>query len=297
VLSQAAILSSWSDARFGTIANVILALGVIYGVASEGPWSFRSAYRAEVALRGAIVTEEPVVTERDLASLPPPVRQYLRVAGAVGQPRVRSFQARWRGRIRGAPDAPWMAFTAEQYNVIDEPARFFLMDAVRTAVPVDVYHAFHGRAATMRVRLASLVPIVSAAGPEMTRAETVTLFNDICILAPSALVDPRIQWEPIDQRSVRARYTAAGNTIDAVLSFNDAGELVNFVSDDRLVASPDGRRFTRERWSTPSSNYRQFGPWRVASRGEGRWHPASGEYAYIEVELLDLRTGAAAREP
>lgn len=148
----------------------------------------------------------------------------------------------------------------------------------------------------MRVRLLSLVPIVSARGAELTRAETVTLFNDLCLLAPSALLGPAIRWEAIDARSARGHYIVGANTISAVLSFNDAGELVNFVSDDRLAASSDGAQFIRQRWSTPVRDYRQFGPRRVSTRGEGRWHPPTGEFAYIDLELLDLRTNEGARD-
>jgi len=35
-------------------------------------------------------------------------------------------------------------------------------------------------------------------------------------------------------------------------------------------------------------DYRSFGPWRVMSHGEGRWHVPEGAYTYIELELLDL---------
>jgi hypothetical protein len=63
---------------------------------------------------------------------------------------------------------------------------------------------------------------------------------------------------------------------------------VDFVSDDRLAASADGSEFTRQRWSTPVGEYRRIGALRVMSRGEGRWHPPEGEFAYIELELVDL---------
>jgi hypothetical protein len=67
----------------------------------------------------------------------------------------------------------------------------------------------------------------------------------------------------------------------AELSFNDAGELTNFWSDDRQRASPDGKTMTAIRWSTPIGNSCASGPVRLASRGEGRWHEPGGEYAYI----------------
>jgi hypothetical protein len=295
LLSQAAVISSWSDAKFGTIANVVILAGVVYGFASQGPLSFAAEYRREVQERLAQPESPQVVTEADLTALPAPVQHYLRGAGAVGQPRVHHFEATWRGRIRATAHDRWMEFTAKQYNVVDERARFFLMDATRSGLSVDVYHVFRENAATMRVWLLSLVPLVNASGPELDRAETVTLFNDLCLLAPAALTDPAIRWEPIDADSARARYTVGSVTIGAVLSFNEAGELVNFVSDDRLVASADGTQFTRQRWSTPVTDYRQFGPRRVMTRGEGRWHPPEGEFVYLEMELLDLASTADSR--
>jgi hypothetical protein len=291
VLSQVAIATSWNDARFGTLANVLVLAGVVYGLASEGPPSFGAAYRRQVGRRltgtGRGGTER-LVTEADLAPFPEPVRRYLRVTGSVGRPRVHHFGARWRGRIRAAAGDPWMPFTAEQHDFVDEPARFFHMDARRGLLPVDVYHAFAEGSASMRVRLLSLVPLVDARGAQMDRAETVTLFNDLCVLAPAALLDPAIRWEPVGKRAVRGHYTLGPNTISAVLSFGESGELVDFVSDDRIAAAPDGKSFARQRWSTPVRDYRSFGGRRVATRGEGRWHPPEGEFAYLELELLDL---------
>ena len=295
VLSQAMIISAWSDARVGTVANVIVLAAVVYGFASGGPLGFRAQYDREVRARLADSVAPEPVTEADLEHLPPPVQRYLRVTGAVGQPRVHHVRARWSGRIRERPEDPWMEFTADQHNFVDEPARFFHLTARRSGLPVDVLHAYHEGVATMRVRLLSLFPVVDARGPEMGQAETVTVFNDLCLLAPGALIDPAIQWEEVDAHTVRARFAVAPHTITATLTFNDAGELVNFVSDDRM-ASADGGSFERWRWSTPVLAYRTFGPHRLMSRGEGRWHPPEGDFAYIELELLDLEINGGTLE-
>lgn len=288
LLSQAVVFSSWGDARLGTAVNLLILAGVVYGFASRGPQSFHAAYRRSVSERLAEPVAERDLTESDLVGLPEPVRRYVRLAGAVGQPRVHHFRATWRGRIRAGPDEPWMAFTAEQTNFPGEPARFFLMDAKRSGLPVDVFHSFRDGSASMRVRLVSLVPLVDMDGAALTRAETVTLFNDLCLLAPSALVDAPIRWEEIDERSVRGQYTVGPNTVSAVLFFDEAGDLVNFVSDDRLKASADGTTLTAQRWSTPVGEYRRIGPWRVSTRGEGRWHTPEGEFVYVELELTGL---------
>ena len=127
-----------------------------------------------------------------------------------------------------------------------------------------------------------------AAGDRMAQAETVTMFNDMCIMAPAALVGPAIAWQSVDARTVKARFTNAGHTIQAVLSFNDAGELTDFVSDDRFQASSDGTP-RRTRWSTPIHGYHAYGGVRLASGGEGRWHDADGGYAYIHLTIDDVQ--------
>lgn len=142
----------------------------------------------------------------------------------------------------------------------------------------------------MRVKLAGAVPIVQARGPELDRSETVTLFNDMCILAPGSLLSPRIAWEAIDDRTVRAHFTNGAQTISALLYFDAAGLLTNFASDDRSRSSRDGRTFTRMRFSTPLRDYRQYGRVRLMSHGEARWHaPApEGEFTYGEFDLREI---------
>ena len=286
VTSQLVILTSWTDAGVGTIANLVLLVAVIYGWASQGPRSFRaeSGRRSGAALLGLRATG--VVTEVDLERLPAPVAAYVRQSGALGRPRVTSFHAQFHGRIRSDATKPWMTFTGDQVNTYgDEPSRLFFMDATMLGIPVDVLHAFVAGTATMRVKACSLLTMVDASGPEMDQAETVTLFNDLCVLAPAALVDAPVTWLVIDDRRARGAYTAGHHTVTAVLTFNEAHELVDFVSDDRLAGSTDGKTFTPQRWSTPISGYRDIGSRRVGTIGEGHWHAPDGEFAYLEFDL------------
>ena len=140
----------------------------------------------------------------------------------------------------------------------------------------------------MRVKLLSLFPVVDAGGNDFTRTETVTLFNDMCIMAPATLVDPAIHWKELGARSVEGTYTNGPHTIRAVLLFDDAGALVNFWSDDRPSLAPDGLTFRSQRWSTPVGGYQRQGPFLLASRGEARYAAATGEYAYIQFDQLDV---------
>jgi hypothetical protein len=44
----------------------------------------------------------------------------------------------------------------------------------------------------------------------MNQGETVTMFNDMCLLAPAALLDVAVVWEEIGSQRVRGAFTNAG---------------------------------------------------------------------------------------
>jgi len=113
------------------------------------------------------------------------------------------------------------------------------------------------------------------------------MFNDMCVLAPATLIDPTIQWEPVDETRTLATFANAGQTIRAELSFNDLGELVNFQSSDRLQALTDGSMRAMP-WSTPMRDYRAYGHVRLGSRGTGVWHQPDGPFAYVEIEIDEV---------
>jgi hypothetical protein len=290
VVSMVAILSSWSDAKAGALANIVVLLPVVVGFLMAGPVSLRAEYDRDVAAR-LVRADDSVrlVTEADLAGLPPPVQRYLRTAGVVGQPRVRNVHVRMHGRIREDAAARWMSLQAEQYNVAVPAARLFYMEATMFGVPIGGYHRYVDAGASMRVKAAGLVPVATESGGEMTGAETVTLLNDMCVMAPAMLIDPAIHWEAVDERTARATFTNAGHTVAAVLAFNDQGELVDFWSDDRRRASGGHSAMTAARWSTPISAYRAFGPFHLLSHGEARWHEPDGDFAYIELDIDDIQ--------
>lgn len=291
-LSQVAIVTSWGDAWAGTAGNAVLATAVVHGWAAHGPRSLRARYRRHAAAilapaASADSVASPAVTGADLDRVPAPVARYLRRCGVVGRPRPRALRAAFHGRIRSGPDDPWMPFVGQQTNSFGSlPDRVFFMDATKSGMPVDVLHVFAGERATMRAKVASLVTVVDVDGPEMDRAETVTVLNDMCLLAPASLLGADVTWESIDDRRTRVVFRRGAHTVTAELVFDDDGDLVDFVSNDRSRASGD--RFVDCRWSTPISGYAEFRGRRVVATGEGRWHPPEGDATYLEFHLDDV---------
>jgi hypothetical protein len=182
-------------------------------------------------------------------------------------------------------DKDWFPFTTEQYNFFGEPTRLFFMKAKMFGLTVPGYHRYSNATATMDIRLFGIFPIIKESGEIMDKTETVTLFNDMCLMAPATLIDKRIEWKEIDDKSVDAVFTNHGITISATLSFNDQGQLVNFVSKDRTSVS-DMKQYP---FSTPVSDYKPMRGFNLMTKGSAIWHYPDGEFTYGRFVLKDIK--------
>ncbi len=286
VLSQMLILNNWQDAKFGTIANVIILVVTIIGLFQI---NFKNNYRNEVKIGLEESQNLPTsnLTEVEIAYLPEPVKKYIRYAGCMDKPIVHNFRVEFSGKIRDHAKPVWMPLVSEQYNFIKTPTRLFYLDATMKGLPVGGFHCFKNGVAFMDIRLLSLFKVAYQSGSVMNISETVTFFNDMCCMAPAALIDKRIEWLEVKGNEVKASFTNNGITISAWLYFNEKGELVNFVSEDRSAANDDGTS-TKLKWSTPLRDYKDINGYKLASYAETIYSYPDGDFTYATFTLKDI---------
>jgi hypothetical protein len=180
-----------------------------------------------------------------------------------------------------------MNFKSEQYDFFDRPTRVFYIKAHKMGIPAKGLHLYKNEEASMVIKIAGLFKVVDAKGIEMNQGETVTVFNDMCLVAPATLIDKKIKWEIIDPLSVIAIYTNGNITISATLKFNETGELVNFISNDRYE-SADGKTYKNYPWSTPISEYNELNGNRIGTKALTIFHRPAMDFCYGEFELLEI---------
>ena len=122
VLSQILIFGDWGDAKAGTIANVILLIPIVVAALGAAPWSLGARYDHDVTSGLHLQVPAPkLVTEADIAHLPPAVQRYLAFVGAVGKPQVQNYRLRFGGALRNGPDDKWMPMVAHQQSFVTPP--------------------------------------------------------------------------------------------------------------------------------------------------------------------------------
>ena len=272
-----------------TIAGAIAVIGMVAILAVRQHGDLRATFDREMANeRKRSKGQQMIIGKSDLAALPAPVQLYMRRAGVVGRPRPQALLITFDATLTDHDSGQVMQGTSIQYDAFDKPKRLFFMTTTMKGLPVKVLHDYDTAAASMRVRLASLFDVVSLAGPDLARAETVTILNDMCLFAPGWLCDPRLIWTAIDAQSAAVRFTNGPYAVSAELQFDQAGDLAGFSSVDRPALQKDGS-LQAMRWSTPVKDFRDFGPFRGPGWGAAVYHYPAGDFTYgtFTVQQID----------
>jgi hypothetical protein len=274
-----------------TILVILVLIGVILWLLSKRGPDLAAEYKQQLNFETASDKSrpQPIITEGSIAGLPAPVQRYMRMNGSIGKPRVASIHLNFDAEMFQKPGQGGMRAPAEQYDRFEPPKRLFFMSTRMYGLPVNVLHDYHETSASMRVRIASLFNVVNISGQDLSRTETVTLLNDLCLYAPSWLTDKRLTWHPSDDQKAGVAFENGPYKVAATLHFNADGELVNFVSEDRAALQDDGS-LRILRWSTPMRKYKEFAGRKFATEGEAIWHYPEGEFTYGKMTLTNIQS-------
>lgn len=220
-----------------------------------------------------------------VSDLPEPVQKYIKYVGANGKPKVRNFKIELIGNMQKDAQSPPMRIESVQHNFVKNPVRMFYIKGSLMGIPVYGLHAYKDEVGIMMIRVLGLFPVVDTKGREMDLSDTVTLLNDMCIFAPATLIDQRIQWTNIDELTVKAIFTNGTQTVSATLFFNETGQLINFISDDRYRID---KQCERLRWSTPVNVYKRFGDLNLSAKASTVWHYPDGAFTYGDFDVVDV---------
>jgi hypothetical protein len=231
---------------------------------------------------------ESLISMEETAHLPACVQKYLDYTGAIGKSKPQNMCIEFDAEMYRKPGDKPMKSHSIQYNFYENYSRLFLMKASKISIPFRALHLYINGQAIFQVKVAELFKVVDVKGEELTTAETVTLLNDMCIFAPGCLVDKRLAWSEIDSLSTKVTLTNGKYIVSATLYFNESGELINFMSDDRSALQDDGT-VKKFRWTTPVSNYKEFGGRKIPTEGKTIWHYPEGDFTYGVFALKSIR--------
>lgn len=223
-------------------------------------------------------------TEEMVSALPAVARRYFLHAIQPGAPLASRLHWRYTGRMKPGKDLPWMALGAEQLLAKDWgfvwKARAWKGPLILTAT--DHYLAGGGR---MRIALFGLVPVVNAAGPDLSKSALGRFVAESPALPPALLPGPHVQIDGIDESHFRATVRLHGETTPLTLRVDQAGQLEEIVLPRWGNLTPDGS-YGYIPYGATALEERTFGAYTIPSRMAGGWW--YGTEQYLEVVRLSV---------
>lgn len=285
VLSQILIIIFWEDAKFGTIANVIV---FIVSLTAYGHFRFKDMVKAEVAE----LFEKPIREEvqhnpnKTIADLPPIVQKWIENSGVISSPRITSVRLKQRGEMKTKPDGKWMSFSAEQYFNILEPSFIWItkVDAM-PFIYMDGRDMLKNGQGEMLIKLLSLFPVVDEGKNEKIDSGSMQRFLAEMCWFPSMATENYISWEGLEQKSAKATMIVSGKEVSGIFTFSEEGDFVSFETQRYFGGESNAEL---ETWFIEATDYKSFEGIRIPNKSKVTWKLKECDFNWLNLEITEL---------
>lgn len=222
-----------------------------------------------------------------LDDLPPPVARWLRHAIGAGAPLRRSVQLTMHGQIRVGR---WQPFSAVQ--VLAPPCGFvWAATAGRWPLRIRGFDRYSHATGEMRWRLLGAVPVMSAAGDDVTRSAAGRLAGEL-VLVPAAALDRAVSWHAVDAHHAAAD-VRVGDLVHRVTIGVDEQGALRSVWLPRW-GNPDGGAFAEHPFGVEFGDPAVFDGYRIPTALRAGWasgSDASPEGVFFRATIVAARYG------
>jgi hypothetical protein len=197
---------------------------------------------------------------------------------------VRAIQTTQRGEIRSAPEARWVAFTAEE--TVNASTSSFRWDARLgtglTAVRViDAYESGQGRLVVKKGPL----KLKEFAGPEFDRGELQRYLAYLNYCPPMIENNSSLQFEPLGPSTLRVSDKSEKTGASVDLEIDGTGRVI-VARAIRPMAL--GSRIAMMPWSATTNDFREWEGLRIPFSMEAAWALPAGVFTYIRIALTSV---------
>jgi len=226
-----------------------------------------------------------IIQETDLEGLPPVVKKWLEQSQVIGKERIQAVRLKQTASMRLKEGGPWMSAAVQQYFRVVEPG--FIWKVKVNMAPFiyftgrDKYEDGKGH---MLINALSLVKVADASGKEIDQG-TLLRYMAESVWFPTAALSRYIKWEEVDAHSARATMTYGGITASGVFTFNEKGEVLNFVA--QRYREINGR-YLMNTWVVDLKEHKVFNGVKIPSAGEVIWRLETGDFTWYRFEINDI---------
>ncbi|WP_417371570.1 DUF6920 family protein [Gelidibacter japonicus] len=286
IISQILIIIYWFDAKFGTLANVIISVAIIIGYSRV---NFRNTINSERKTLFENLNRQPpkIIDEEVLIGLPIIIQKWLANSGILGKQTISNVYLAQELKLKMKPEqSDWYSGRAEQYFTIEPPAfNWSVQMEISPALNVAGRDRFEDGKGEMIIKLLSLIPVAKAKNDQKVNQATLQRYMAEIVWFPSAALSQYITWEPIDDFSARATMEYKGTKGSGDFHFDSDGNFKKFVA----MRYKDANAIKPVEWSVIATKTEEQNGIKIPVECEASWELENGKWTWLTLKITDLR--------
>lgn len=285
VISQVLIFHYWSDARFGTIANVIILFATIIGYST---YNFEHKIKGERKdlFASSKLKSQGIITMESLDNVPPIIQKWLINSGVIGCQPVFNVYLTQELQIRLRPDQEnWNNGKAEQYFTTQPPAfNWNICTEMNSMLSIVGRDKFYDGKGEMIIKLFSLFPVANTKNDKKINQATMQRYLAEIVWFPSASLSQYIKWETIDDHSARAIMEYKGTKVSGEFHFDKNGSFEKFVAM-RYKNSSDEKPYE---WTVTATKIEERQGIKIPVECEVTWELENEKWTWLKLKITDV---------
>jgi hypothetical protein len=255
---------------------------------SQTQWETMTKVASLDKLWESTLPGEQTFGSAQLARLPDPARRYLEHAIAAGTPLAVAVRLRMHGEIKLRR---WFPFRAEQ--VIRWDRGMIWRATVRMyGLPIRGFDRLIDGQGKLQWKLLGLVPVLTAAGPDISRSAAGRIAAE-SIWLPSVLGRDDVLWTALDSSHVHASLTVLDEGTELALAVDGVGRLESV--ELKRWGNPEGGDFRYVDFGGLVEDEGTFEGYTIPTRLRVGWHfgterfESDGEFFRVTIDAASYR--------
>lgn len=218
-----------------------------------------------------------------IAGLPIPMQKYLSHCGYTGKPMMDYMRLDFKeAYLAISQEQNPVKIHYEQYNFVVRPDRHAFIDARMFGIPLNGKDTLLNGEGSMTIVLAKLFTLGHSTGSEFNQSMLVAALAD-AVMMPSLYLQDYVTWKSVDEIHAECTITWGYTIASGTFTFNEAGEIVRFDTNDRYQDNNGEMRNLP--WTVEYGNYQEVGGLRHPGTAKIYWHMPDGrEFTYFKSE-------------
>ncbi|WP_149303277.1 DUF6920 family protein [Pareuzebyella sediminis] len=285
IVSQILVTIYWSDAKFGTLLNIIILVSILLAYST---FRFQSTVRAETigVFMNSRSSGKKILTSPMISNLPPIVQKWLNYTNVIGKEMVHHVYLEQDLQMLMRPgQKEWSKAKAKQYFTVEPPAFIWSVDLkMNPWLKVVGRDKFENGQGEMTIKMLSFLSMACVKDNVNVNQATLQRYLAETVWFPSAVLSPYIKWKPINDTTAEATMSYNGTQGSGEFHFDKTGYFKKFVA----MRYKEANDTIPKEWTVTAIKTEERSGIKIPVGLQADWKLADSTWTWLKLKISNI---------